>query len=60
MHVFKMHKKTHLVAVKRVFQYLIHTTNFGLWYSKGESFDLVLTQIWQETKVDRKSASEAS
>nr|GEW00303.1 hypothetical protein [Tanacetum cinerariifolium] len=30
----------HLKAVKRIFRYLRGTTNMGLWYSKGSSFDL--------------------
>ena len=31
-------KESHLVAVKRIFRYLVHTLNFGLWYPKGSSF----------------------
>jgi hypothetical protein len=27
-------KESHLVAVKRIFRYLLHTPNFGLWYPK--------------------------
>jgi hypothetical protein len=34
-------EKSHLVEVKRVFWYLIHTQSFGLWYPKGSSFELV-------------------
>jgi len=33
-------KESHLVAVKRIFRYLVHTPNFGLWYPKGSSFAL--------------------
>jgi hypothetical protein len=31
-------KESQLMAVERVFQYLIHTPTFGLWYPKGSSF----------------------
>jgi hypothetical protein len=29
------------VAVKRNFQYLIHTQNLGIYYPKGSTFDLL-------------------
>ena len=29
------------MAVKRIFRYLAHTPNFGLWYPKGANFNLV-------------------
>ena len=28
-------KECHLVAVKRILRYLVHTPNLGLWYPKG-------------------------
>jgi hypothetical protein len=28
-------KECHIVAVKRILRYLVHTPHFGLWYSKG-------------------------
>ena len=28
-------KECHLMAVKRIFWYLVHTPNLGLWYPKG-------------------------
>src|SRR5438132_7356564 len=34
-------KECHLVAVKRILRYLIHTPTLGLWYPKGSSFDLL-------------------
>ena len=34
-------KECHLKAVKRIVRYLIHTPNFGIWYPKRSSFDLV-------------------
>jgi hypothetical protein len=34
-------KKCHLMAVKRIFRYLVHTPNLGLLYPKGSTFDLL-------------------
>jgi hypothetical protein len=34
-------KKCHLVAVKRILRYLVHTPCFGIWYPKGSTFDLI-------------------
>ena len=34
-------KESHYVAVKRIFRYLAHTPNFGLWYPRGSNFKLV-------------------
>jgi hypothetical protein len=52
-------KECHLVAVKRIFRYLVHTPNFGLWYPKGASFDLLAysDSDWAGDKVERKSTS---
>ncbi|KAI3752823.1 hypothetical protein L2E82_24860 [Cichorium intybus] len=36
-----MPKESHLNAVKRIFRYLKHTPNLGLWYPSESSFDLV-------------------
>ena len=33
-------KECHLVAIKRILRYLVHTPNIGLWYPKGSKFDL--------------------
>jgi hypothetical protein len=54
-------KESHLMAVKRVFRYLIHTPTFGLWYLKGSSFELIgySDLDWAGDKVDRKSTSGA-
>jgi hypothetical protein len=30
----------HLVAIKRMLRYLVHTPNLDLWYPKGSTFDL--------------------
>jgi hypothetical protein len=32
-------KECHLVAVKRILRYLVHTPNLGLWYPKGSKFN---------------------
>jgi hypothetical protein len=34
-------KKYHLIDVKRILRYLVHTSNLGLWYPKGSTFDLL-------------------
>jgi hypothetical protein len=33
-------KECHLVAVKRILRYLVSMSFFGIWYSKGSTFDL--------------------
>jgi hypothetical protein len=50
-------KECHLVAVKRIFRYLVHTPNLGLWYPKGSTFDLLgySDSDYAGCKVDRKS-----
>ena len=52
-------KECHLKAVKRIVRYLIHTPNFGIWYPKGSSFNLVgySGSNYAGDKVDRKSTS---
>src|SRR3989337_2345880 len=52
-------KEIHYVAVKRIFRYLAHTPNFGLWYPKGDSFHLMgyLDSDWAGDCVERKSTS---
>jgi hypothetical protein len=54
-------KECHLVAVKRILRYLVHTPTLGLWYPKGSTFDLVgySDSDWAGDKVDRKSTSGA-
>ena len=34
-------KESHLVAVKRIFRYLVDTPNLGLWYPRGTNFQLI-------------------
>ena len=50
-------KESHLVDVKRIFRYLVHTSNFGLWYPKGARFELIgyLDSDYAGDKVGRIS-----
>src|SRR5437667_8521597 len=52
-------KECHLVTVKRILRYLIHTPTLGLWYPKGSSFDLLgyFDSDYAGCKVDRKSTT---
>jgi hypothetical protein len=52
-------KECHLVAVKRILRYLVHTPNLGLWYPKGSKFNLLgySDSDYASCKVDRKSTS---
>jgi hypothetical protein len=52
-------KECHLMAVKRILIYLVHTPNLGLWYPKGSTFDLLdySNSDYAGCKVDRKSTS---
>jgi hypothetical protein len=50
-------KECHLVAVKRIFRYLVSMPCFGIWYPKGSTFDLIRysDSDYAGCKVDRKS-----
>jgi hypothetical protein len=52
-------KECHLMAVKRILRYLVHTPNLGLWYPKGSTFDLLgySDSDYACCKVNRKSTS---
>jgi hypothetical protein len=52
-------KECHLVAVKRILKYLVHTQNQGLWYPKDIFFDLFdySNSDYAGCKVDQKSTS---
>ncbi|PKA55648.1 Retrovirus-related Pol polyprotein from transposon TNT 1-94 [Apostasia shenzhenica] len=51
-------KESHLVAVKRIFRYLVGTHSLGLWYSKGTTPNLIgFSDADCRCKVDRKSTS---
>ena len=49
-----------MLAVKRIFRYLIGTINLGLWYPRGPHIDLICysNADFAGYKVDRKSTSE--
>ena len=49
-------KECHLVAVKRILIYLVHTPKLGLWYPKGSKFDLLgySDSDYASCKVDQK------
>jgi hypothetical protein len=52
-------KECHLVTVKRILRYLVHTPCFEIWYPKGSTFDLIGYSYsdYAGCKVDRKSTS---
>jgi hypothetical protein len=52
-------KEYHLRVVKRIFRYLVHTPSFGLWYTRGPTFDLIRNSDidYAICNVDRKSTS---
>jgi hypothetical protein len=52
-------KEVHLRAMKRIMRYLVYTSKFGLWYSKGSIFDLIgySNADYARCKIDRKSTS---
>ena len=52
-------KESHVIALKRIFQYLKHTPNLGLWYPNGTSFNLIgyTDADYAKSRVDRKSTS---
>jgi transposase InsO family protein len=54
-------KESHLTAVKRIFRYLVGTTDIGLWYKKGSYFDLIAycDADYAGDKIERKSTSGA-
>ncbi|GAU41790.1 hypothetical protein TSUD_379270 [Trifolium subterraneum] len=54
-------KESHLIAVKRIFRYLVGTPDVGLWYKKGSHFDLQAYCVadYAGDKIERKSTSGA-
>jgi hypothetical protein len=52
-------KECHLVVVKRILRYLVHTPNLGLWYPDGSTFDLLnyFDSDFVGFKDDRKSTT---
>lgn len=55
-------KASHLLVVKRILRYLKGTTEYGLWYPKGNQLDLyAFTDAnWAGCVDDRKSTSGAA
>ena len=55
-------KKTHIIAVKRIFKYLKGTMDFGLWYPKGNELTLIsFSNVDLEGCVDdRRSTSRTT
>jgi hypothetical protein len=53
-------KECHLVVVKRILRYLVHTPYIRLWYPKGSTFGLIeySDSDYARCKVDSKSTSE--
>ncbi|RVW50731.1 Retrovirus-related Pol polyprotein from transposon RE1 [Vitis vinifera] len=52
-------KESHLSAVKRILRYLKGTMNIGLWYPKGDNFELIgFSDVdFAGCRVERKSTS---
>ncbi|XP_072072112.1 uncharacterized protein [Arachis hypogaea] len=52
-------KESHLSAVKRIIRYVLGTTNYGLWFPKTDSFQLVgfCDADFAGDRVDRRSTS---
>jgi hypothetical protein len=53
-------KECHLMAIKRIFRYLVYTPNLGSWYPNGSIFYLLgySDSDYADCKVDRKSTTE--
>jgi hypothetical protein len=52
-------KECHLVDVKRILRYVVHTPYIGLWYPKGSTVDLIgySDSNYARCKVDKKRTS---
>jgi len=52
-------KESYLIVVKRIFRYLVGTTDLGLWYIKCSCFDLIAycDADYAGDKIERKSTS---
>jgi len=55
-------KETHVLAVKRNFKYLKDTTDFGIWFPKGNDLTLVssIDANWVGSIDDSRSTSGAT
>ena len=49
-----------MLAIKKIFRYLVNTPNLGLWYSKQSLIDLIgYSDVdYGGCKIDRKSTSD--
>ncbi|XP_058748567.1 uncharacterized mitochondrial protein AtMg00810-like [Vicia villosa] len=54
-------KESHLTVVKRIFRYLVGTTDIGLWYEKGNHNNLIAycDADYAGDKIERKSTTGA-
>ena len=52
-------KENHMMAIKIIIRYLKGTKDYGLWYKKGDNFELKAFTIadWAESIDDRKNTS---
>ena len=52
-------KKSHLMAVKRIFKYLKGTMTYGLWYPRNQNLQLTASSDvdWEKCLDERKSTS---
>src|SRR3954464_10806912 len=49
-------KEIHMVVVKKIFRYLVHTQNFGLWYPREPA----LTSLDKRTRIGLETKWEGS
>ena len=54
-------KESHMLVVKRILRYLVHTPRYGLWYPKDSPFTLCgyTDSDWAGDQDDRKLTSGA-
>ncbi|XP_063948072.1 secreted RxLR effector protein 161-like [Daucus carota subsp. sativus] len=52
-------RKSHLIAIKRIFRYLKGTPNLGIWYPRDSGFDLIgfSDADYAGCRIDRKSTT---
>ncbi|RDX88225.1 Copia protein, partial [Mucuna pruriens] len=60
--IYKDPTKSHLKDVKRIFKYLVHTTNLSLIYKKNQDFRLVrcCDVDYARDKIERKSVEDVT
>ena len=54
-------KESHIIAIKRILRYLKGTTEYGLWYPKGNNLNIhsFTDEDWVRSVDDRESTREA-